>query len=149
MSRCCDTPDICHRPNPQNQVFPSGAAARQLDRYWVFTSLCWSSDAKLEAEIKTEAAEALTRVSSPLRRQQRRRSSSCACTLRHAGSLTYPGLQADDKPDSVTKHPSPRTPSFQLAPVRTFRQETSASSFHIFTGQEGRFTINPPGKMSG
>lgn len=49
---------------------------------------------------KTRAGEVLTHVSLPLHCHQREKSSSCACTLHLAWSLTYPGLGLDNKPDS-------------------------------------------------
>ncbi len=50
--------------------------------------------------LKTRAGEVLTHVSSPLHCHQREKSSSCACTLHLAWSLTDPGLGVNNKPDS-------------------------------------------------
>lgn len=96
--------DTTYRSNPNSLhlkgVLKSGADVHRLACDWVFPSLGWSCDAKLEAEIKkgSEAGEVLTQVSSPLHCHQRR--SSSACILCPAWSRTYPGLQEDDKPDS-------------------------------------------------
>lgn len=96
--------DTTYRSNPNRLhlkgPLKSGADVHRLACDWVFPGLCWSCDAKLEAKIKkgSEAGEVLTQVSSPLHCHQRR--SPSACTLCPAWSLTYPGLQEDDKPDS-------------------------------------------------
>lgn len=49
---------------------------------------------------KRGAGEVLTRVSFPLHCHQSEKSSSCACTLHLAWSLTYPGLGWNNKPNS-------------------------------------------------
>lgn len=61
----------------------------------------------------------LTRVSCPCPRPQRGKSSSCACTLRPAWSLSDPGLQVDNKPDSESEQRHNRTDTQQPAQINT------------------------------
>lgn len=66
----------------------------------------------------------LTRVSCPRPRPQRGKSSSCACTLRPAWSLSDPGLQVDNRPHSESEQRHNRTDTQQSAQINTTRPET-------------------------